>query len=53
MGDRTAVLVALGARVVAIEPQADCAAVLRERFGDAVTVEQAAVGSWDELSAFP
>ena len=45
MGDRTAVLVELGARVVAVEPQADCAAVLRERFGEAVTVEQAALGS--------
>ena len=45
VGDRTAVLVELGARVVAVEPQADCAAVLRERFGEAVTVEQAAVGS--------
>ena len=45
MGDRTAVLVELGARVVAVEPQADCAAALRERFGEAVIVEQAAVGS--------
>ena len=45
VGERTAVLVELGARVVAVEPQAKCAAMLRERFGEAVTVEQAAVGS--------
>ena len=32
-GDKTAVFLGLGARVVAVEPQAACAARLRERFG--------------------
>ncbi len=45
VGERTAVFVELGARVVAVEPQAECAARLRARFGGAVTVEHAAAGA--------
>lgn len=45
VGERTATFVSLGARVVAVEPQADCAARLRERFGDRVEVVEAAAGS--------
>jgi FkbM family methyltransferase len=45
VGDRTAVFVELGARVVAVEPQAQCAARLRERFGGRVAVEEAAAGA--------
>jgi len=33
VGNRTAIFLALGARVLAIEPQADCMAQLRARFG--------------------
>lgn len=45
VGDRTATLVRLGARVVAIEPQIACVAELERRFGDAVRVVSAAVGA--------
>ena len=44
MGERTAIFVTLGARVVAVEPQAHCAQRLRERFGEAVIVTEAAAG---------
>ncbi len=45
MGDRTAVFVELDARVVAVEPQEECAAALRRRFEKGVTVEQVAIGA--------
>lgn len=44
VGDRTAAFLELGARVVAVEPQARCVQALRERFDDAeplVIVERA------------
>jgi len=44
IGERTAIFLALGARVVAVEPQASCAQRLRERFADAVRVVEAAAG---------
>jgi FkbM family methyltransferase len=44
MGDRTELFLALGAQVVAIEPQARCAEALHRRFGDRVEVVEAAVG---------
>ena len=48
-GDLTASFLHRGARVVAVEPNRDCAAQLRERFGDRddVTVIEQAVGSWE------
>lgn len=56
-GDLTANFLQLGARVVAVEPNGDCAAQLRERFGDRddVTVIEQAVGSWEgsHESAWP
>jgi FkbM family methyltransferase len=56
-GDVTASFLHLGARVVAIEPNPDCAEQLRERFGDRddVTVIEQAVGSWEgeHESAWP
>jgi FkbM family methyltransferase len=56
-GDLTANLLQLGARVVAVEPNGDCATQLRERFGgrDDVTVIEQAVGSWEgeHESAWP
>jgi len=45
VGARTAVLNALGARVVAVEPQHGCAELLRDRFGSSVEVVEAAVGA--------
>jgi FkbM family methyltransferase len=56
-GDLTASFLELGARVVAVEPNAGCAERLRERFGsrDDVTVIETAVGSWEGAheSAWP
>jgi FkbM family methyltransferase len=48
-GDVTANFLRLGARVIAVEPNAACAETLRERFGgrDDVTVIEQAVGSWE------
>lgn len=46
MGDRTALFVQLGARTVAVEPQEQCAEMLRERFADGVVeIIPAALGS--------
>jgi FkbM family methyltransferase len=45
MGDRTALFLGLGAKVVAVEPQAACAKALRERFGDRIELVQAALGA--------
>ncbi len=47
VGNRTRALAAIGCRVVAIEPQPDCARVLRTLFGRSTAVEivEAAVGS--------
>jgi FkbM family methyltransferase len=44
VGDRVASFLALGARVVAIEPQPECADQLRARFGGAIEVIRAAAG---------
>jgi FkbM family methyltransferase len=44
VGNRTATFIELGARVIAVEPQPSCAARLRERFGEAVTVVEAVAG---------
>jgi FkbM family methyltransferase len=46
VGNRTAVFLALGARVVAVEPQEACAAALRQKFrGRRLEVVQAALGA--------
>lgn len=49
VGDRVDLFLGLGARVVAVEPQAACAARIRERFGSHgdLVVEQTAVGAED------
>jgi FkbM family methyltransferase len=44
-GDRAAVLLALGARVVCVEPQAACREALHRRFGDRVIIVAAACGA--------
>ena len=48
-GDLTSSFLRLGARVVAVEPNGQCAEQLRERFADRddVTVIEEAVGSWE------
>jgi FkbM family methyltransferase len=45
MGERTEVFVDLGARVVAVEPQPDCAETLRRRFKAGVEVVEGALGA--------
>jgi FkbM family methyltransferase len=45
VGEHSAALLALGARVVSVEPQDACAQRLRRRFGAAVVTVQAAVSS--------
>jgi FkbM family methyltransferase len=45
IGERTSIFLALGARIVAVEPQSDCSARLRQRFGETIAIEQAAVGA--------
>lgn len=63
-GDRVDVFVALGARVVAVDPQPQCVAILREKYGGSgqVDIVETAVGaavgqaemqvcSWDALSS--
>ncbi len=51
-GWKTELFVMLGARVVAVEPQEDCAAVLKRKFrsNTLVHVENLAVGSGEKLS---
>jgi FkbM family methyltransferase len=44
LGDRTDLLLALGAGVVAVEPQAALADALRRRFGDRIELVEAALG---------
>ncbi|HEV8306795.1 MAG TPA: FkbM family methyltransferase [Methylomirabilota bacterium] len=46
-GDRTEIFLSLGARVLAVEPQATCLAVLRKRFGQnpSFSLEACAIGS--------
>jgi FkbM family methyltransferase len=45
IGNRSDLFLALGARVVAIEPQPECAQALRERFGDLIELVEAALGA--------
>lgn len=45
LGDRTEFFLSLGARVVAVEPQALCRERLRDRFGSRVTIVGDALGS--------
>ena len=56
-GDMTASFLELGARVVAVEPNAGCARQLNDRFGDRddVTIIETVVGSWEGAheSAWP
>jgi FkbM family methyltransferase len=44
IGNRTKVFLALGARVVAVEPQKECTRILKIRFGSKINLEQTALG---------
>jgi FkbM family methyltransferase len=44
IGNRTEIFLLLGARVVAIEPQRDCAKMLKLRFGNKIQLKQMALG---------
>jgi FkbM family methyltransferase len=45
MGNRTQILLDLGAQVVAVEPQASCVRQLGETFGDRIVIVEAALGA--------
>jgi FkbM family methyltransferase len=45
IGNRTEIFLALGAKVVAVEPQRDCAAVLKVRFGNRIDLVKGALGA--------
>ncbi len=45
IGNRTAIFLALGARVIAIEPQPKCADFLQKRFGSAITLLRKGLGA--------
>ena len=42
----------MGARVIAVEPQADCCIFLRERFGNKITVVAKGIGDRDDILDF-
>ena len=48
IGDRTAALLQIGARVVAFEPQPACVEKLKKRFSDKAIIVQTAIGSKDD-----
>ena len=50
IGNRTEVFLSLGAQVVAIEPQRECAKILKLRFGNKIQLKQMALGE-SETSA--
>ena len=47
IGNRTKVFLALGAKVVAVEPQSDCVKMLTLRFKNRITIVQKALGQKD------
>jgi FkbM family methyltransferase len=50
IGNRTEIFLALGAKVIAIEPQRECAKMLRLRFGSKITLVQAALGEKETVA---
>lgn len=52
MGNRVASFVALGARIIAVEPQRDCCTFLKERFGNKITVVGKGVGDREDILDF-
>jgi FkbM family methyltransferase len=49
IGNRTNIFLLLGARVVAIEPQHECAKLLKLRFGNKITLLEEAVGKSEDV----
>ena len=47
IGNRTKVFLALGAKVIAVEPQSECVQMLRLRFGKRINIVQKALGQKD------
>ncbi len=45
VGNRVEVFLALGAKVVAVEPQPNCAAMLKQKFGNTIQIENVGLGS--------
>lgn len=52
VGNRIKPLQALGARVVAVEPQQECCRALEKRFGDSITIVGKGLGSQEEKRDF-
>ena len=52
IGNRIKPLQALGARVVAVEPQVECCEVLRKHFGDSITIVNKGLGGQEEKREF-
>jgi FkbM family methyltransferase len=52
VGDRTALFLELGAKVVAVEPQESCCKILEKRFGNKITLIKKGVGSKAEMKDF-
>lgn len=48
IGNRTKVFLALGAKVIAVEPQSECAKRLKLRFGDTITLVNKALGEKED-----
>jgi FkbM family methyltransferase len=44
IGNRTEIFLALGAKVIAVEPQKECAKLLKIRFGNKIRIEKCALG---------
>jgi FkbM family methyltransferase len=44
IGNRTGIFLALGAKVIAVEPQKECAKLLKIRFGNKISLEKCALG---------
>lgn len=47
-GNRTNIFLKLGAKVVAVEPQAHCCKYLKKKFNDNISIEQKAIGEIEE-----
>ncbi len=52
IGNRVKPFLALGARVVAVEPQQECCEVLQKRFGDTIAIVNKGLGATEERREF-
>ena len=51
-GNRVEIFVALGAKVVAIEPQLKCVKFLKKKYGNSIFIENVGLGSKNEMKIF-